>query len=694
MKTPGNRTDLIDLLQSQEYQYGVSSEEPFDVESIDVALREFFLNDIKKEQAGNEQLYSILANPSLIESTSEFKSLHPIRLLLDAWTQHQAGHNFLQARINNGITGLTELIELNKDSAHDTDHFDFASELLSVKQVEALVPARSSSKLPLDRLQRIRSCLELLEEGKEIFNESGNGIFISTSVLEKTEPSDLFESTHATQCEDHTCRSAYAHATTSFELFIKVMGAVKIAELELGQKYDAALHDPYFHRFDHTYLSTEDLNLFPPVLAIVNKSDLARSIDGFISIITGTASVKVMVLNSITDLEQGDNGVLRNNKIDLASLAISQRNTYVYNAPYTSASIWESIDKGLRHQGPALWNLLIDKLPDSIFWTASASRVFPSIEFNPTSTDHTTNQILLKDNFQSNELYPVIDLTISKVDGKHTNQYSITPADFLASIPENQKEIFKLPKGVHSVALIPIAEYLELPQCEVANKYPYILLCDDFLELRKAVVPLAWIQFCRRCADQWQYWQEVSGVKSSLRSIALERLGEELESKRQHDLEALRSTLLEEFSQTRKQDLTNAIDTMLNNLLDPGKAKAAASHETEETTPEKITSPIAECEPVQHNKQPIESEQSIISSDVWIESEECTSCNDCIDALPAVFKYNDEKQAVVHNPQGASFAKIVAAAEKCPAMCIHPGMPYDPDEPGLNKLIERAKKFN
>jgi pyruvate-ferredoxin/flavodoxin oxidoreductase len=72
----------------------------------------------------------------------------------------------------------------------------------------------------------------------------------------------------------------------------------------------------------------------------------------------------------------------------------------------------------------------------------------------------------------------------------------------------------------------------------------------------------------------------------------------------------------------------------------------------------------------------------------------CTSCSDCIDALPSVFKYNEEKQAIVHNPSGGPYAKIVVAAEKCPARCIHPGLPHNPDEPGLDKLIKRAEKFN
>jgi len=41
-----------------------------------------------------------------------------------------------------------------------------------------------------------------------------------------------------------------------------------------------------------------------------------------------------------------------------------------------------------------------------------------------------------------------------------------------------------------------------------------------------------------------------------------------------------------------------------------------------------------------------------------------------------------------------TFADLVAAAEICPAKCIHPGKPLDPNEPGLEELMARAEPFN
>jgi pyruvate-ferredoxin/flavodoxin oxidoreductase len=78
----------------------------------------------------------------------------------------------------------------------------------------------------------------------------------------------------------------------------------------------------------------------------------------------------------------------------------------------------------------------------------------------------------------------------------------------------------------------------------------------------------------------------------------------------------------------------------------------------------------------------------------WIETPECTACDECTTLAPKVFAYNEQKLAVVINPRGGKFADIVKAAEKCTAGCLHPGTPWNPAEPGLDKLIVRAAKFN
>jgi rubrerythrin len=78
---------------------------------------------------------------------------------------------------------------------------------------------------------------------------------------------------------------------------------------------------------------------------------------------------------------------------------------------------------------------------------------------------------------------------------------------------------------------------------------------------------------------------------------------------------------------------------------------------------------------------------------VWIESPECTACDECIEINPKIFAYNDDKKAIVIDPKGGSYKDIVKAAEKCTAGCIHPGTPWNSAEKDLDKLVKRAAKY-
>jgi len=72
----------------------------------------------------------------------------------------------------------------------------------------------------------------------------------------------------------------------------------------------------------------------------------------------------------------------------------------------------------------------------------------------------------------------------------------------------------------------------------------------------------------------------------------------------------------------------------------------------------------------------------------------CTTCDDCMAINKMMFVYNEDKQAIIKDPTAGPFAHLVAAAEICPAKCIHPGKPLDPNEAGLDELIARAEPFN
>jgi pyruvate-ferredoxin/flavodoxin oxidoreductase len=78
----------------------------------------------------------------------------------------------------------------------------------------------------------------------------------------------------------------------------------------------------------------------------------------------------------------------------------------------------------------------------------------------------------------------------------------------------------------------------------------------------------------------------------------------------------------------------------------------------------------------------------------WLESDECTSCDECININSKIFAYNDEKQAYIKDPNAGPYQDLVIAAEKCTAQVIHPGLPADPNAKDMEKWIKRGEKFN
>ena len=81
------------------------------------------------------------------------------------------------------------------------------------------------------------------------------------------------------------------------------------------------------------------------------------------------------------------------------------------------------------------------------------------------------------------------------------------------------------------------------------------------------------------------------------------------------------------------------------------------------------------------------------SDEAWIETSRCPSCNECQNINDKMFTYNDNKQAYIKDITAGTFRQLVEAAEVCQVAIIHPGKPRDPNEPGLEELIERAKPF-
>jgi hypothetical protein len=81
------------------------------------------------------------------------------------------------------------------------------------------------------------------------------------------------------------------------------------------------------------------------------------------------------------------------------------------------------------------------------------------------------------------------------------------------------------------------------------------------------------------------------------------------------------------------------------------------------------------------------------STEPYIETARCSSCNECTRLNARIFAYNENNQAYIKDPDAGTYRQLVEAAERCQLSIIHPGQPRNPDEPGLDELKKRAEPF-
>ena len=81
------------------------------------------------------------------------------------------------------------------------------------------------------------------------------------------------------------------------------------------------------------------------------------------------------------------------------------------------------------------------------------------------------------------------------------------------------------------------------------------------------------------------------------------------------------------------------------------------------------------------------------ADEAYIETPRCTTCEECVQVNNKMFLYDANKQAYIADINAGTYRQLVEAAEACQVSIIHPGKPRNPDEPGLQELIERAEAF-
>lgn len=601
-------------------------------------------------------------------------------------------------------TGLNELLLLEGNAPDLTiGQLDFADDLISFDKIRDVALDTVSSHLPESLLNRVKWALRVLLNAQEAYTKTPLTIVTSSAINQEFNLERLFSNAKIEAVSENSCHRAKVQAKQNTKEFVEVIAALRMGKLLIQQKYDEQLHDVYFDQFDLDHLSEDDLRNFPPIVLIEEAGKLMRQSNDLLALLTNESFVKVLGINTLKDLYEINNPE-EPSYLELASLAIFRRSSYVFQAGIDDpVQLKESFQKGLNFPGSVLWNILVPGQQEKAEGTqylellaAIESRYFPRIEYVADDNHFAFQQIKLRKNPSPEATFATFEQEIKSVSGIESKVFNLTIANFLATRNLHRAKLEVVPSDYQSTNLMPLAEYLALSQDMVLGKIPFIWMVDDQDSLKQVAVPFKWVQISRSRLEYWDFLQSIAGINKDHLQATIKELKLEWDEEKNAEIEKLKLSLNAQFEQEKSGILEQGVTQMLFGLLEgdniesvlTGISQSGSQANIENNLDQKASTGITESQ-----KEEVEIPQPVIE-EAWVESEDCTSCKDCVVAVPSVFKYNEDKQAYVYNSKGASFAQIVAAAEKCPARCIHPGVPQDKNEPALDKWVKRAEKYN
>jgi len=494
---------------------------------------------------------------------------------------------------------------------------------------------------------------------------------------------------------------------------VGVFRAVRVARLELMSQYEPERHGPWLSELDWRSVHADELELIPPVVALVAADQLTNEGLGPVSRLI-RSGMPVLVLVTTQPAENPDpvdeddpaSGV----RFEIGQFGMSHREALVHqSAAARPAHLLEGLSRSLASHRAAIH--VVDPgldaagdLPSIGAWLYSGaaieSRAHQLFFYDPDAGASWIRRLQFGGNPNPEEDWSSSELGYKTEDGDiETMSLAFTFADFALLDPEFVKHYWALPATVDHADLVPLADYLGLSGEQAARRIPFVWGVDADGLLRKLAVTRA---LCFACGDRLSYWQslqELAGVRSELVEIAAREAREEADARAAEAREELLAEHAAELATVRSEASDVAMESLASVLMGAdlgsltagmpaGAAPAAAPAAPAAEEAAAAEAPVEAAAP-----EPAAAEEMGFD-DPWIDTPLCTSCNDCCNINALVFVYDENKQARIGDAKAGTFADMVLAAEKCPARCIHPGKPLDPSEPNLDDLVKRAAPFN
>ncbi len=478
--------------------------------------------------------------------------------------------------------------------------------------------------------------------------------------------------------------------------------AVRMAEIELDGGFNHEKHGEFFTYFNWKNFSDDEFRLCPPVVSM--GGDGAMYDIGFQNLSRMMMSgkpIKVLILDTqvysntggqactsgftgqVSDMAQYGKTSQGKEEIrkEIALVAMAHRTTYVMQGSISNPThLIEGFIDGLNARRPALFNVyspcmpehgIPDDLAEHQSKLAVESRAYPLIRYNPDKGALPEECFDLEGNPAIDQDWPTYKLEFADERGETGKMDApLTFADFAVTEGRFRKQFRTVPADAWNDNMIPLAEYLELGPEDREGKFPYIWAVNPKNRLVR-VLPAEPI--VRSCEDRRNFWR-------MLKSLA-----------------GMRPAVATESADRIRAEFAQALAARLSELVTSGQLLAGATDGAGTVVVGNAAAPALPAAPAS-SAQPAGKPAAAVATDgyvaPWIETELCTSCNECTGINSKIFAYDADRRAYIKDPKGGPYKDLVRAAEKCTAQVIHPGTPGDPNEKDAAKLLLRAAKYN
>ncbi len=569
---------------------------------------------------------------------------------------------------------------------------------INVESLAENLPVYSGSlQLSGSHRARLQKTVDILRQWLESACEPEEFQLLSSS-----EPlQGLFSTTSTDSEEGNIFQNAIAHFDRIDSEWVEFFRAFRTALLEVENAYQADWHDAAMSGMDWQTLSDEELALVPPVVVLADADSIGgESLDSLNSLLNSGRPIIVLLTDTANgfDAETPQN-LFGASHSGLAAPITARGNVFVVQSSLAKPDhLVEGFSRliGASRPGVALLSIpsaaVSKKIALPLLYAALESRVTPCFMFDPDAGDSWSACFDLKGNPQSHRPWP--DYENENAD---FTALPFTLADHAALTPAGMSAFTILSKSEWSEQQCPLAEYLERSQRDAQGLIPYILVVDGDDSVERAMVPPLLVEACRERARNWRLMQELGGIDNEYARQAVERTREEAAKEMVSERENLLDAHKSELEKIRQELAGETIDRLVSMLM--GDTPMSLPTELTKSSPAiEVPAPslVASEDSAQEKEGDIEEEEDEEAGfdEPYIDSALCTTCNECTNINSLLFEYNDNKQAIIADPEAGTFAQLVQAALKCPARCIHPGKPRSGDDSASKKLIAQAAQFN